>query len=185
MLEIKIECEGLSPFLMNPATDELLEELRTGVRAPRVRDLPPEKEAEKKLIKQDGKIGIPAQYLYSCLIEAGRYNKLGKKQISTKDSSLIPSFLWIKELFFPFSGADWKVDMRRGRLPDGTAVCIVRPRFDRWEFSATLIVDEKQISEENVRNLLNDAGSKIGLGDFRPSCKGPFGRFRIIKWKKA
>jgi len=29
------------------------------------------------------------------------------------------------------------------------------------------------------------AGKRIGLGDFRPDCKGPFGRFVVTKWKTS
>jgi hypothetical protein len=33
-----------------------------------------------------------------------------------------------------------------------------------------------------VRVIVNDAGSRVGLLDFRPEKKGPFGRFSVIKW---
>ena len=33
-----------------------------------------------------------------------------------------------------------------------------------------------------VRDLVDNAGGKVGLGDFRPDRKGPFGKFKIIHW---
>lgn len=33
-----------------------------------------------------------------------------------------------------------------------------------------------------VRSIVDDAGKKIGLGDFRPARKGPFGRFVVKEW---
>jgi hypothetical protein len=30
--------------------------------------------------------------------------------------------------------------------------------------------------------MIDAAGKRIGLGDFRPSCKGPFGKFVVIHW---
>ena len=30
--------------------------------------------------------------------------------------------------------------------------------------------------------LVDDAGQKIGLGDYRPARKGPFGRFSVVSW---
>lgn len=33
-----------------------------------------------------------------------------------------------------------------------------------------------------VRELFDIAGSKIGLGDFRPDRRGPFGRFTVTMW---
>jgi len=29
---------------------------------------------------------------------------------------------------------------------------------------------------------VDDCGRKIGIGSFRPSKKGPFGKFRVIHW---
>jgi hypothetical protein len=34
-----------------------------------------------------------------------------------------------------------------------------------------------------VRAVVDDAGKKIGLGDYRPQRKGPFGRFVVRKWE--
>jgi hypothetical protein len=33
-----------------------------------------------------------------------------------------------------------------------------------------------------IRAVIDDAGKKIGLGDYRPSRKGPFGRFVVKTW---
>jgi len=38
-------------------------------------------------------------------------------------------------------------------------------------------------NEKTVRMLVNDAGKKIGLGDYRPQRKGPFGRFSVVGWE--
>jgi len=34
-----------------------------------------------------------------------------------------------------------------------------------------------------LRHIVDDAGSRVGLLDFRPERKGPFGRFIVIEWK--
>ena len=33
-----------------------------------------------------------------------------------------------------------------------------------------------------VRQMLERAGKMVGLGDYRPQCKGPFGKFHIVDW---
>lgn len=188
MIRIKVECEGISPLLMNGFSEEKLLQLRSKTLSPRIAEKIPEKEAEEKIYKDnDGKIGIPAHNLFSCLIEAGRLIKLdGKRSISTATSSLLPSFLEIEEPFFPLEdGGKWQVDVRRGRNPrDGSMICLVRPIFHNWPFSFTLRVDEKQINEDKVKQLVEYAGSRIGLCDFRPARRGPFGRFTIKHWKR-
>lgn len=32
--------------------------------------------------------------------------------------------------------------------------------------------------------VIDKAGTAIGLGDFRPDCKGPFGKFAVVKWER-
>jgi hypothetical protein len=33
-----------------------------------------------------------------------------------------------------------------------------------------------------LREIIDAAGKRIGLGDFRPACKGPFGKFVVTEW---
>ena len=56
----------------------------------------------------------------------------------------------------------------------------VRPRLDAWKTHGELIVIDKQISEDILRNVLTYAGQYKGLGDWRPGGKtpGPYGMFR-------
>lgn len=56
----------------------------------------------------------------------------------------------------------------------------VRPRFDTWAASGELVVTDPQITKDVLRDILEIAGSKKGLGDWRPSSKTPgtFGMFR-------
>lgn len=192
MIQVRANFSGLSPILMNPATDEMLDELFGGAGARKAKDTDktPTQEAAKKVIRdENGVIGIPASYLFSCLVEAGRLVKLdGKRAISTKDTTLLPSFLTIEEFFFPFrdQNAEWKTDKRRGIIPGkNITVCIVRPRFDKWAFSATFAIDDKACAEEKAKTLVERAGSSVGLGDFRPARRGPFGRFKIESWEST
>ena len=55
--------------------------------------------------------------------------------------------------------------------------------FDDWQLSFGLEVDEEVITAKLVRDILDVSGKRIGLGDFRPSCKGPYGKFVITSWK--
>jgi hypothetical protein len=57
-----------------------------------------------------------------------------------------------------------------------------RPRLDEWALSFRLEVDTRMFTSQFVRQLVDDAGAKIGLGDFRPDRKGPFGRFKATGW---
>ena len=57
-----------------------------------------------------------------------------------------------------------------------------RPRFDQWAVQFTLSYDENLLSEIQVRRIVDDAGARVGLLDYRPEKKGPMGRFTVVKW---
>jgi hypothetical protein len=187
---------GISPLLMNRMTEEQLLSLRkTGVkkgksagRPERTRD-----EAEPKLyVTKDGEPYLPTENVFSCLVSAGQMVRLdGKRQVSTAKGTILPSFL---DLLDPYilllhpegKPVEWEVDMRQGRNPNGgEAVCIIRPRFDQWSFRLAMELDENESTEAILRDLVEKAGKRIGLGDFRPARRGPFGRFRIDEWKTS
>jgi hypothetical protein len=180
--------------MLNPATEEVAKELMKGkgARKPKLPDRPPEEVAREKLLADEkGRLGVPADYLLSCLIQAGRlvpYDK--KRMLSTKEESLIPGLISIEEDFLPFEpegkitdppGKTWVVDIRIGTPPgQDTTMPIIRPKFPKWSFQATLEFDPALISETTVKQLCEVAG-RIGLGAHRR--KGRFGRFRLVNWQ--
>lgn len=183
---------------MNRIDNSTLEGIRTKTKAPKSssKTMTPREEAAPKVHQDEkGKPFIPAENLLSCLIGAGQSVRLdGKRQVSTAKSTTLPAFMTIEdthlELFDPeddleLETAKWEVDMRAGRNPNGgELVCLCRPRFDRWAFKVRILVDEKEIAEDKIRELFDKAGKRNGLGDFRPSRKGMFGQFVVKCWEK-
>ncbi|OGY89750.1 MAG: hypothetical protein A3B30_03620 [Candidatus Komeilibacteria bacterium RIFCSPLOWO2_01_FULL_52_15] len=185
---VKITCVSKTPYLMNPMTLEQLEGLRKRQRSQPRTDITQEQDAQRKVCTNPatGKYGFPADNLLACLVNAGRKVKTGKMQLSTAKDSIVPSILELEEEFleFPPTCQEWKVDVKRGRNPkDGVAVCIVRPKFNRWGFQVTVRILDSEIHMETVRKLFEVAGTKAGLGDFRPTCRGRFGKFAVARWE--
>lgn len=58
-----------------------------------------------------------------------------------------------------------------------------RPKLEQWQCSFTLEYDTILLKEEQMHKIVEDTGRRAGLLDFRPACKGPFGRFIIVNWK--
>lgn len=192
MKRVLVTCMGISPMLMNPATPELLMQIRNKTTPPRRTDWSVEEEASTRLCYGDhygapGQIGIPALNLYSALVKAGRKHKMGRTQISTATTTTLPSFLSIEDEFLVLKGHDvansWEADVRRGTNPNGgELVVLVRPKFREWEFDVTIQFDDDKANEQLIKALFETAGSSLGLGDFRPGKGGPFGRFAVSKW---
>lgn len=179
-------------LLMNPMTRDILEEL-AGVKSKAAsdKDLPLVDRAMRKVIREgeqaDGLIGLPVTYLLSALIYAGRFVKNGKDKISTANSTTLYEFLDIQDGFLPFldQKEPMEVDTRRGVSNNAgktAAVAIVRPLYRHWEVSVHFTIDTAVVSEAVVKKIFEVAGTKSGVGDFRPQKKGPFGRFSITDW---
>jgi len=49
-------------------------------------------------------------------------------------------------------------------------------------FRSPLDYDPDLLTEEQLRIVVDDAGARVGLLDFRPERKGPFGRFMVVEW---
>ena len=195
MIRVEIQCQGVTPLLMNRLTMEGLENIRNKVKAPKGAGKPiPRDEAAPKVHQtEDGKPIIPTEALFACLVAAGQFARLdGKRQISTAKSTLLPAFLTMEDPYILLHGEKpgdkpkWEVDMRQGKNPNGgEAVAIVRPRFDKWGFKCSVIVDTHEIQMQTIRSLFDMAGRRCGLFDFRPLRKGIYGQFVITSWKEA
>lgn len=127
--------------------------------------------------------------MFRAVIDAGKYLKSGKSKVTTQKSSLVPSFLALEELECPITvgeqrTTDFEVDSRSVVIPaTGGRIMCHRPRLDDWTLSFALTLKEQEADLSLVRMLVDYAGAKIGLGDFRPDRKGPFGKFKVTRWE--
>lgn len=187
MLQYKITISGESPLLCNKFTDAAMLKLDGGTSAiasASDKGTPRDRATERVYTDATGKPVLPGPNLYRAIIDAGRFHKAGKEKITTVKSSLVPAGIWLKEIEIPIVDGSWEVDCRTVVNPaTGGRMVAYRPRFDRWSVSFTLDVDDKMFGASIVRALVDDAGQKIGVGDFRPARKGPFGRFKVTSWK--
>lgn len=178
--------EGTTPLLCNRFHEEAQLQLAAGTRSAFRGDQgTPREQAEPRIyLGQDGKPMIPGPNLFRSFIDAGKFHKVGKRNVTTRDSSLIPGCLSIDEIELPLTYREpWEVDTRSVRNGNtGQRTLCSRPRFDRWRLSFSLTVDETIMTPEFIREIVETAGKRIGLGDFRPDRKGPFGKFVIAKW---
>jgi hypothetical protein len=77
---------------------------------------------------------------------------------------------------------DYAIDARRAVI-QRQGIIRRRPRFDEWSCTFTIEYDPLLIPEPKlIIDVMQDGGNRIGVGDFRPACYGPFGRFRIREY---
>lgn len=191
---MRFTCEMITPLMMDRMTEEVLEGLYDKAKRPQkgAGAVKPMADVAKSKIYRDDEdnIVMPVECFLAALNHGGRFVKIdAKRSFANKDESLVPAVLDIQALVFPLkkkdgspvTEADMIVDKRRGRLKDmaKTACCVVRPKFMDWQFDVELTVDLTETNTDLVLKVLEQAGKKAGLGSFRPSCKGNFGKFKI------
>lgn len=187
MKRIAAKISGTSPLLLHRITEEeMTRSNNPGLVTANGKSSPRELAEIRLYIGKDDKTPVvPQPNLFRCIIDAGTFFKSGKSKITTAKSSLIPACVGIEELEFPIqSKEDWQTDARPVCNPStGGRMMCYRPRFDSWALAFTLTLDESMIPEKVLREVVDCAGVRIGLGAWRPARKGPFGKFRVDAWK--
>lgn len=188
MKHIAVTIQGVTPLLCNKFTDAAQQKATNGNSSAVIGDHgSPRQQAEQRLYcGQDGHPIIPGPNLFRAIIDAGKYFKHGKSKITTQKSSLLPASVEIAELEIPIQHEDaWDVDIRPVRIPStGGRILCHRPCFHDWQLKFTLGVDTDLLGMWLLRDIVDAAGKRIGLGDFRPDCKGPFGKFVVVQWQE-
>lgn len=190
MKNVRVRIVGTTPLLLHRFTDQ---DQMTATNGSRTSSLTgdrgsPEEQAERSLYKDEsGTLVIPQPNLFRCIIDAGKFFKNGKSKVTTQKSSLIPACVEVHGVTLPLQSENgWSVDARPVRIPaTGGRIIRYRPIFYEWSIDFEMTVDESEMSVPFVREIIDTAGRKIGLGDFRPDTKGPFGKFRVDSWKET
>lgn len=189
-MRLEITIDGVTPLICNRFTDAAAETATNGTRlssAAQDRGTPQEACAAKLYIGLDGNPMIPQPNLMRAIVEGGRFTKIGKTQVTTSKSTILYSCVDIAGAEVAITHKQpWKVDTRAVRIPStGGRILTHRPMFDDWKLSFEVDVDETIMGEKVFRQIVDDAGKRVGLGDFRPACKGPYGKFVVTEWKRA
>ena len=188
-MKYKVKLVGKTPYMQHKMNDEDLEtwEKKRGriIERAEVHE-PDEKRALYHMyIDDDGIPFIPAEQLLGAFINAGGFikSKVGNSKKSMKNIvaamfSIIPDKITLT--------AEWKVDKRSAVNKNIKArVIVIRPRWDEWETEFILEVDNDTITKQMVNTIIEYAGQYVGIGSFRPTNNGPFGRFMLTELKEV
>lgn len=188
-MRVSVTIEGLTPLLMNRFVEKG-EIGGSGGTSPAMIGSKgtPREQAEPKAYRDadSGILYIPGTNVYAAIIAAGKFHKSGKSKLTTQKTSLIPAGVLVEDLVCSLGTKDFEVDSRSVVIPStGGRIMCHRPRLDSWQLTFHLDIDTSVFDPKLVRLVIDDAGRKIGLGDYRPERKGPFGRFVVKAWAVA
>jgi len=179
MKNIKVEITGLSPLLMNnPASmiDEASNQMKQKTQKHNLG------EEAKKLLYEDkkGNLYIPSEAIKGCLIGASSYKKIGK--FSARP--MIAGGVFITPQEIPLNKNEYDLDVRTVVIQRARVVK-ARPKVEDWKAEFEISYNEKLIGNaEIIKAILEEAGERVGILDFRPAKLGSFGRFKVSKWQE-
>jgi hypothetical protein len=138
-------------------------------------------------VSKDGFVQMPPMAFKNCLSEAAKYrgDKIPNKRGQTYTKHFESGILVVDPLTLPVKASDvageWLFVPSDGIRGSGKRVDKCFPLIPSWSGEVTYYVLDPLITEEPFFNTLQDAGDFIGLGRFRPSRNGFYGRFKIAK----
>lgn len=142
---------------------------------------PPEEQAALgAYVTATGQLFIPGLNIQRALIAGATYSK-GKGRGSLQKAAaacllVSPEHVLLDQTHYEIDARPVVVPATKGR------VMRYRPRFDTWSVIFEIAYDETLLTKQQIRRIVDDTGQRVGLLDFRPEKKGPFGRFVVTNW---
>ena len=184
--QLEISIRGVSPLLMhNGQTADPLNTFSKQLKAVSGKRKKTEEDyAEMSRIEwhaalyvdKDGKLIIPSTLLEASIQDGAKKSKLGKafkSAVFVNDDAVLD--IGSKKKAVDLWGDDQYRDVRGVRVGQAR-IMRTRPIFNQWACQFTVYYDDEQVNEADVVRAIEDAGTKSGVGDFRPR----FGRFEIV-----
>jgi len=175
--KIDVEIRGLTPLLMNRLNPESLK----AKSRMRMESYSTTEDAAKSayIAKIDGKkqLYIPQEALYSMIINTAKQYRVRRVSLA----SLLAGTMRVEPEKVPLGTDKYEVDERavviqRQRVLKG------RAKLPKWDAKFQLVYDARRLPEgieKTLKEILEDAGTRMGLLDYRPQHKGWFGTFAV------
>jgi hypothetical protein len=181
MKTMSVSIKGVTPLLFNKFAEAEIDS-PVKKRAGAIKEKPVE---DKLYLTDNNKIYTPSTHLVGAIVNDSKQFKIQGKGKSTY-SKVIGSTVQIEPFQIVHNIQKWDVfsisavnPMTRGR------VMLKRPKMDEWKLEFGLIYDDEQIPEETMKNILDYAGTNVGIGDWRPDKKGRFGKFIVERFEEV
>jgi hypothetical protein len=171
---IRCEITGMSALLMHAFPMVPVEALEKKT---------PEEQAEHAVYRIPGsrELYIPAVAVQRALIAGAGFSKgKGRATLAKPVAACViidPEYLGLGTTEYTVDGRPVVIPATKGR------VMRYRPRLDNWKVEFNLSYDDAMLSAKQIREVVDNTGKSVGLLDFRPEKKGPFGRFTVTNWE--
>ncbi len=184
-IKIRIEQSGTHGMLMYAGGERIAFNQK---RAPNVKDTrPPREQASDGLYigteEYQGKIVLPSPNLLACIVNAGRFVKQGRRQLSTQRESILAGPMELLESESLLIPQEWEIFTAVPVNALGSRSVRYMPYFPHWALDISVRLDCRWVELRLFREVVDVAGTLIGLGPMRPERKRCFGRFCVTRWE--
>lgn len=175
---LSIRLEGISPLLMHrfPVGD-------VDLKSKEKNNKKNQDDVESYMyLDENGKLVQPSTHIIGCLKRAGtKFQVTGSGKLTYKNL-LGSGAVMISPDMIPHEMQTWTVD-RRPVVVMRARIVRSRPMLSKWALNFSIEYDEDEITKGTLKEILDYAGRRVGIGDFRPEKGGPFGRFITTKFE--
>lgn len=185
--KVNVTIQGLPPgLLMN--SKRLMEAESGKGKGKKGVYRPPEEEAELHChwttVKGKKMLALPWTNLYKSICSAASQFKWQGKKMMTE---LVAATISCEQDFISIGTEKYECYQEWCRIPPrtGAMVKIARPRIREWEASFVMLVDDEMYGKGAgmLEDVIAHAGKMVGVGPWRPSLKGPYGKFVVAKFE--
>jgi hypothetical protein len=186
--EFKVTISGLTPYMQHRMDDVTLEEWEKNrgaiIERKEISD-PDQKRAEFHCYRDENdQCFLPSEHLKGSFINAGSFlkSKVGNSRKSMKNIVAAMFYINPDKVVMP----DYDTIDKRSAVNKNVKarVMVIRPKWTDWKVSFDLTVANNTITKDTVKEIIEYAGNYCGVGSFRPTNNGQFGRFKIDEIKK-
>jgi hypothetical protein len=183
MKKFKVKIKGITPYMQHRMDDQKLEQWEKSrkhiIERPEVAKEDAVRAEYHCYRDEHDRCFIPAEQIRSALIGGGTFlkSKVGTRTKSMKGIVAAMFMVNPENIIMPDYDA---IDKRSAVNKNVKArVITIRPKWTKWEASFILEVGENSITKETIIDLINSTGNYVGIGSFRPTNNGYFGRFQL------
>lgn len=178
-MKIAITIEGLRPLLMHSPAGML-----SGKKSGKKVIPTPEEDAAAGCYWMPDKssLMLPGHNIFTCFLLASKAYRVGPRSIRP----YLAGSIEVVEEFVPFGTKDYEIDTRTVVI-QGQRILRSRPKLFPWKLDFHFLVSEQDLpsgSGEMLKPILEEAGRRLGLGDYRLGNGGPFGKFAVTRWEE-
>jgi hypothetical protein len=140
--------------------------------------LPPEEQVKAHLYTHNGgAIHIPSEAIRRALVAGAGYSKGKGRATLAKNAA---AAILVEPEDCTLTPQKYTIDSRPVVIP-ATRGRIVRhrARWDAWQVSFRILHLPELVTTSQLRRILDDTGQLVGILDYRPERKGPYGRFTV------